>query len=126
VREHDAKDVRLAPLAGTARRVVRHGDWNAGAEIDLSLFAGRDFHAAHRQRCAAGQMFDESPHTPVAGRETLIGHEVLVNPPRRKTLLQLGQDEFAVRLAGATLTGHACSPMVVERGRRPGGRPGGI
>jgi hypothetical protein len=124
--QHDAKDVRLAPLAGTARRVVRQGNRHTGAEVDLGLFAGLDFHATHRQGRPAGQPLDESPHAPVAGRETVIGHEVLVNPLRRKTLLWFGHDEFAVWLAGATLTGQASSPMVVAWSWRPGGRPGGI
>ncbi len=124
MREHDAKDVRLAPLAGTDRRLVRQRDRHAGAEVDLSLFARRDFHATHRQGRPAGQPLDESPYAPVAGRETLIGHEVLVNPLRRKTLLQLGQDQFAVGLARATLTGQACRAMVVEWAGDPVGALG--
>ena len=82
-------------------------DRRADAKVDLGLFAGLDFHAAHRQRRLAREPQNESPHAPVTGRETLVRHQVLVNPLRRKTLVQLGQDQFAVWLAQAALMGHA-------------------
>ena len=39
MRQHDAKDMRLAPLADTDRRLVRQRDRHTRAEVDLSLFA---------------------------------------------------------------------------------------
>jgi len=67
VAEHDPKDVRLAPPAGTARRVVRRHDRRTGAEVDLGFLAGTDFHPPHRQFRPAAQSLHESSHAPVAG-----------------------------------------------------------
>ena len=76
VTQHDAKHVRLAPLA------VGTDDRRAAAEVDLRFFAGGALHPPKRQRAHLPQASQITPHAVVADGRAVSG-QVLIDPLRR-------------------------------------------
>ncbi|HUY88365.1 MAG TPA: hypothetical protein VMV10_06500 [Pirellulales bacterium] len=97
--EHDAEDIRLAPLALGA------DDRRARAEVDLGLFARRRFQTTERRDGRGAQRTHEAFHAVVSGLEAVLGDQVLPDPLGRKPLCELGQNQLAVRFAFATPAG---------------------
>ena len=99
VAKHDAKHMRLATLA------VRADDRRAGAEIHLSLLARGRFQPTKRRCRLDPQPAHKTLHTVVAGREVVVGGQILPNPLGREPSVELGQNQLAVRFAFATSAG---------------------
>jgi hypothetical protein len=112
VRQDDAEDVRAAPLA------VRIDDRRAGPEVDLSLLAESAFQPPERQRPRPANPLEESPHAVVADRCSVLGDQVLVNPPGRQPLGLLGLDDLPPRLTVAVAAGKSAAWRNGDVGKR--------
>ena len=79
------------------------------------LLARRALHAAKGQRTCLAQASHEATHAVVCAVKAGV-HQVLINPLRGKTLIQLLQDRLPIRFAGAC--GHLLSAW-----KRPSPKP---
>ena len=99
VAQDDAKDVRTPSFA------VGAGDGDAAAKINLGFFAGSTFHAAEGQVPLRAQAAHKAADAVVVEGEAVVADQVLVNPLRRKTRLELVQDDAS-----------ASAPMIASVG----------
>ena len=104
--EHDPEHPRPADLA------IGGADRSSGSEVDLGFLAGERLHPADGEFGFMEQPGHVAADAVVLRNETMLCHQILVNPLGRKALLEPGQDGLAKRL---TRTG---------RSRRAGGQSG--
>src|SRR5207244_1578026 len=70
-----------------------------GAEIDLGLFARLGLEASHREVGPGPEAMDEASHAEIAARESVLRHQVLVDPLSREAEFDLARDRGSPGLA---------------------------
>jgi hypothetical protein len=99
VAEHDAEDMRAAPLT------IGSNDRCADAEIDLSFRAGLALQSAEWQRQALPQPTHETANAEVATGEVVLADQVLEDALGAQALVKLGQDDATPGFASAATAG---------------------
>ena len=81
--QDNAEDVRAPTLA------VRLKDRRSRTKVDLGFFARLALHPAERQWAGLAKAPYETSDTVILGLEAVLAEQVLVDPPRGQTFVEL-------------------------------------